>query len=89
MDLIVEFLKGHRRDVVIMSDRDEAKERPDGSVFYPGQEGAAILAKAILPVVRSVKIVKPPFCKDVRAWLNAGATHEAVEAVIGNMRFVA
>jgi len=40
VDHVIEFLKGRRRDVIIMSDRDEPKKRPDGSVWFPGQEGA-------------------------------------------------
>lgn len=86
---IVEFLRGRRRDVIIMADKDSPKKRPDGSVWYPGQEGAVRLLRAVRPLVRSVKIVKPPFHKDVRAWLNAGATKQTVEAVIQNMRYVA
>lgn len=89
VDLIVEFLKGLRRDVAIMADRDEAKERPDGSVWYPGQEGAKRLSKAILPIARSVRVIKPPFCKDVREWRRAGATREVVESVLNNARYVA
>ena len=86
---ILEFLKGRRRDVVIIADKDAPKERPDGSVWYPGQEGAIRLAKAIQPLVRSVKVIKPPFHKDVRAWLKAGAVKESVLAVIRNVRYVA
>jgi hypothetical protein len=86
---IVEFLKGRRRDVIIMADKDEPKERPDGSVWFPGQEGAMRLSKAIAPIARSVKIVKPPFHKDIRDWRKAGATRQAVQSVISNMRYVA
>ncbi|HUW21031.1 MAG TPA: toprim domain-containing protein [Sedimentisphaerales bacterium] len=86
---IIEFLKGRRRDVIIMADKDPPKERPDGSVWFPGQEGAARLSKAILPFVRSLRIIKPPFFKDIREWHKAGATKEAVVAVINNTRCVA
>ena len=88
-EYIIEFLKGRRRDVIIMADKDPPKERPDGSVWFPGQEGADRLAKAIMPLVRSLKIVKPPFHKDVRAWLRDGATQETLLAVIENTRCVA
>jgi len=84
---IIEFLKGRRREVVIMADKDPPKKRPDGSVWYPGQEGAAMLAQAIRPLVRTLKIVKPPFHKDIRQWRVAGATHDTVEAVIRNTRY--
>jgi len=88
-EYVVEFLKGRRRDVIIMSDKDPPKERPDGSVWYPGQEGAARLSQVILPFVHNLKIVKPPFHKDVRDWHNAGATRETILAVINNTRCVA
>ena len=86
---IIEFLRGRRRDVVIMADKDSPKKRPDGSVWRPGREGAMRLSKAIRPHVRSLKVIQPPFNKDVRAWLNAGATKQTVEAVIQNVRYVA
>jgi len=86
-DHMIEFLKGRRREVIVMADRDPAKKRPDGSVFRPGQEGAARLAQAIRPFVRTCKIIRPPFCKDARAWLQAGATREVVEAVIKGTRY--
>lgn len=79
---IIEFLKGRRRDVIIMADKDEPKERPGGSVWRPGQEGALRLSKAIRPLVRNLKIINPPFHKDVRDWYNAGATRETILAVI-------
>jgi len=86
---IVEFLKGRRRDVIIVADRDEPKHRPDGSVWFPGQEGAVRLCKAIQPLVRTLKVIKPPFHKDVREWYRAGATRANVETIIKNTRFVA
>ena len=71
-----------RVDVVIFGDRDEAKPRPDGSVWFPGQDGAKRLAQEILPLCRSVKVILPPFHKDARDWKKAGATRGMVEAVI-------
>ena len=89
VDHIIEFLKGRRRDVIVMADRDEPKQRPDGSTWLPGQEGAARLATAIKPHVRTVKVVKPPFHKDVREWYRAGATKQVVESIINITRYVA
>lgn len=86
---VIEFLRGRRRDVIIMSDNDEPKKRPDGSVWFPGQEGAAKLACLIKPYVRSVKVCHPPFHKDIRAWKLAGATKPVVMAIIKNARYVA
>ncbi|MCL5281897.1 MAG: toprim domain-containing protein [Planctomycetes bacterium] len=88
VDHITTFLQGRRREVIILADKDPPKRRPDGSVWYPGQEGAARLAQAIRPLVQTLKIVKPPFHKDIRAWLQAGATHDVVEAVIRNTRYI-
>ncbi len=85
---IVEFLQGRRREVVIVADHDELKRRPDGSTFRPGQEGAARLAQEIKPLVRTVKGIKPPYHKDVRDWVRAGATRAVIESVIRNTRFV-
>jgi hypothetical protein len=86
---IIEFLKGKRRDVIIMADKDEPKERPDGTVWFPGQEGAARLAKQIKSLVRTVKVCHPPNHKDIRAWKIAGATKPVVMAIIKNTRYVA
>ncbi len=56
----------HRRpaEVVIVADGDEA-----------GQSGAGMLAAAVVPLVKVLKIVTPPPPhKDLRAWKQAGAT---------------
>ncbi len=71
-----------RRDLIIFGDNDDAKKRPNGSEFYPGQEGAFALAKELRPIARSVKVIIPPFYKDARAWKQAGATRAVVQAVI-------
>jgi len=86
---IIEFLKGKRRDVIIMADKDEPKERPDGTLWFPGQEGAARLAYQIKSLVRTVKVCHPPNHKDIREWKIAGATKQVVEAIIKNARHVA
>ena len=76
------------RRVVIFSDKDEAKYRPDGSVFYPGIEGAQRLAEGLKSSTRSVRVVKPANYKDVRQWYQNGATKEAVMALVDNARFI-
>jgi len=85
---IKEFLRQRRRDVVIVSDNDGLKTRPDGTQWRPGIEGARHLAQAIRPICSSVKIITPPE-KDLRAWVQAGATAEAVMALVSARRFVA
>jgi hypothetical protein len=65
------------RLLIIVSDNDTAKARPDGSPWYPGIEGARALASACgVPY----KIVIPP-AKDIRAWLCAGATRAAFDCI--------
>jgi len=87
VDYIVLFLKGHNRKVIIMTDKDTPKTRPDGSTWRPGQEGAYALVEAIKPLVQWVKVVRPRE-KDMRKWLNRGATKKAVLAVADNTRFL-
>jgi hypothetical protein len=71
IDHIKYFLKGNKRNVVIISDNDAPKRRRDGSEWFPGQEGAMRLADAISSTVASVSVIKPPV-KDLREWYNAG-----------------
>lgn len=81
VDMTVAYCEG--RDVVIVEDHDEQKVRPDGTVFYPGQEGAEALANAMVGRAKSVKIIAPPAgIKDSRAWKIAGATDGVVRATI-------
>ncbi|MCC7065385.1 MAG: hypothetical protein IT456_21435 [Planctomycetes bacterium] len=54
----------HGRDVVVIADADP-----------PGRRGANALASTLLPTSRSVRVIEPPTPhKDLRAWLQAGAT---------------
>jgi len=69
------------RDIVIFANRDSAKQRKDGSIFYPGQDGAIALARAI---GRPVKIILPPRSKDAREWIRSGATRADVDFLIEN-----
>lgn len=43
-----EYLNGYD-EIVIVFDKDEAKQRPDGSSFYPGQENAKKVAELFAP----------------------------------------
>ena len=78
-----------RRDIVVVADLDEPKTRPDGSVWFPGAEGAESCIKALAPLSRSIKILTPPVEKDVRAWINSGATRETILAVLKNTSYAA
>jgi hypothetical protein len=69
--------------VVVVGDRDEAKPRADGSVFYPGQDGAERLADALLLArAKSVKVVYPIKGKDIRQWVRHGATAQDIRTLI-------
>jgi len=87
-EFIKAFLLGQNREVVIMADRDAPKTAPDGRQFNPGLDGADRLGKAIKPLCRSVRVIKPPVGKDIREWYNKGATAAAVLAVVKNTRFL-
>lgn len=82
---VVEEL-GHR-DIVVLANYDDAKVRPSGGVFFPGQEGAKKLAAELVALPgRSVRVVYPLKGKDVRQWKAAGATPGAVLGAIKNTR---
>jgi phage/plasmid primase-like uncharacterized protein len=87
-EFIKELLKDRNREVVIVADRDSPKTAPDGRQFNPGLDGADRLAKAIKSLCRSVRLIKPIGCKDIREWKNKGATREIVLAVVKNARFL-
>lgn len=62
----------HITHLVVVADNDAPKQRPDGSWWQPGFDGARKLtATAGLPY----KIISTP-TKDVRAWVRAGATRD-------------
>ena len=79
-----EFCRSRRAYPVIAANYDEPKQRPDGSEFYPGQEGAQELAARL----GRCRIIYPPKHKDFRAWINAGGSAAAVQALIANARYV-
>jgi hypothetical protein len=85
---IKQMIENFDRQVVIMSDKDEAKFKPDGTKYYPGQEGAVKLANDLKEFARHARVIKPPNAKDIRAWLHAGATKEKVMCLVDNARFI-
>lgn len=63
----------HGLDVAILADADD-----------DGRRGAEALASALLPTVRTLRVVEPPAgTKDLRAWIAAGATRDDVLDLIG------
>jgi len=85
---IKEMIEHFNRQVVVFADKDKAKFTPDGRKFFPGYDGGLKLARSIKPFVRSVRIIKPPVLKDVRAWFLAGCTRAAVLALVKNSKFL-
>lgn len=81
---ILEYLRDTKREPIIAANYDERKTRPDGSSFFPGQDGAESLAAELFG---STKIIYPLREKDFRAWINAGATRAAIQSVIANTRY--
>jgi hypothetical protein len=71
--LLVELVKRKRpAEVAIVADGDE-----------PGRLGADNLASVLVAYVSAVRVIAPPAgVKDVRDWLRAGGTWEAVEQAI-------
>ena len=62
----------HKRDVVIVSDKDSA-----------GRKGAESLARRLIPIANGIKIIEPTgSSNDARDWVNKGATHEVIKMVI-------
>jgi hypothetical protein len=73
---VVDLLRRQRvQRMTIIADHDAPHRRPDGSVWYPGRDGAQRLAAAVRIPWR---IVMPPV-KDLRAWVCAGATRVAFD----------
>lgn len=82
--LVVDYIRlTYPKQIVLVADRDEAKERPDGSRWYPGKDGARKLAKAIR---RPLRIVYPSR-KDLRAMVQAGATRNTFDALINSAKW--
>jgi hypothetical protein len=68
------------RRVVIVADNDEPKKRPDGSVFYPGIEGAEKLAKQL----RIDHCILTLPCKDMREFYRNGGNSRTFGIIAGN-----
>lgn len=74
VDTICTLAKG-RAIVAVLGDRDTAKKRPDGSLWFPGQEGAAELVKRLRAAGIDARGFLPPEgVKDARQWVMGGAT---------------
>lgn len=64
----------HGLDVVVVADFDS---------HGAGRRGAEALASALLPTVRTLRVIEPPVgLKDLREWVRRGATRADVLAVV-------
>jgi hypothetical protein len=68
------------RSLTIVADHDEPHQREDGSIWFPGMEGAV---KLIGQMKRMARIVQPP-AKDLRQWFREGATREQFDLLARN-----
>ena len=69
--LLREFLRSHRvKRVTIIGDNDKPHDRPDGSWWRPGLDGAGRLARDLRVSARIV--LPPPHIKDTREWYRSG-----------------
>lgn len=76
-EMVIEVVQRLRRQhVVVVADSDG-----------PGIEGADRLAQALTQAGYRPKAIRPLVGKDSRAWLQAGATRAAVDAVIASARY--
>ena len=67
-EMLVKWLRGNKREIVVVSDRDE-----------PGRRGADALAADLTKEHHRVKVLVPPSpWKDARAWVQGGATRETI-----------
>ena len=81
VNMTARFAKG--RDVIIIADNDTPKR--DGR--NPGQVGALKLARKLVFVCSSVRIILPPKeYKDLRGWYRAGLKHDELLVTIKNTR---
>ena len=77
------FGRWRTRRMVVIADNDEPKTRPDGSVWYPGVEGAKAMVAAL--GVEYKMLITPT--KDIRKWVCAGATRRDVEDRLDALRW--
>lgn len=69
--LLREFVRARRiRRVTIVADNDRPHDRPDGSWWRPGLDGAERLARDLRIAARIV--LPPPGVKDMREWYRRG-----------------
>lgn len=76
---------GHKPALVLVANNDREKIRPDGTAFWPGQDGAKRAAHELAPLCQWAKVIVPP-CKDSRDWARDGATAAVIEYAVRNAK---
>jgi hypothetical protein len=82
-EMLVNYVKCNRRDVVIVHDRDEPNSAAEANVM----RGVSVLTDRLLGIAKSVRVIAPPSSKDIREWVGEGATRDTVRAVIDQIPF--
>ena len=86
VELVKDYInKFKTKSIIIVADNDKAKIR-NGKKYYPGQDGAKALAKALYHIDLPIKIIKPVGCKDCRDWKQNGLTKELFYNIVRNNR---
>lgn len=81
-EMVNNFLVNEKiKEAVIIADNDEPKTRPDGTFFFPGQQGAEKLQKSLK--VKSCILLPPT--KDMREFLNFGGSTESVSSLVKDL----
>lgn len=75
------FSRQDYKFAVIIEDHDAPKQRPDGSTFTPGQDGATRLIESLVRVLPT-KIIAPIGCKDARDWKRCGVKARRIERLV-------
>lgn len=85
VDLIVRFLKTlkPKRDVVIVRDRDE----PESMAETNTRRGVDKLIEKMAGAVKTAKEIAPPRHKDIRKWVQEGATKKTINCVARSAKY--
>lgn len=75
----------NQKHVVIVADNDKAKYLADGTIYWPGWEGAMRVAMKLVecPRIERLNVVQAPGgVKDLRDWIKAGGNGESIRQLI-------
>ena len=82
-EIIKKFLAHYPyKPVIIIADNDSPKRRPDGSLWYPGIEGAKGLQRALSSRRAHARVIMVPGHKDLREWRIHGCMRGDIDELI-------